>query len=210
MKKISAFLLALLGVLTLSACGKKPAEQEMNPSLPPEPPVQETQQTESVPSAPAELPQTGTQTHGAQMELTAVVEGQEEKRPATRFDGEGYSLYILDEGWWFESELDDGVPVESWEKQGLEDTELSVLRLAGTSVEEAKSIIQLDEDDYRLTEDAQGNLSGEDTMDRTTLNVRFYAGEGMTYVLRMECPTEALEGLGVWMNAMADTFQLSK
>lgn len=212
MKKITVFLLALFSALSLSACGKEtPAPEtnlpsEGNPAA--ETQQMETQQTESLPTAEVEITPSGKRE--ANVELSACLEGTEEKKPATLFTGDGYSLYILDEGWWFESELEDGVPVESWENQSLDNTELSVLRLTGKTVEEAKTIIRLDEDDYALTEDDQGNLSGEDPMDQSFLTVRFYAGDGVTYVVRTECPTGALEGLGMWLSAMAETFQLSE
>ncbi len=207
MKKVTVFLLALFSALSLSACGKETTTPD--PNLPPqENPAEETQQTETLPTAePTETPSGNEE---AALTLTASIEGQEETRTAELFTGEGYTMVVLDEGWWFESELEDGVQVDTWKRPGLEDLEMSVLYLAGSSVDDAKNIIELDEDDYKFTADEQGNLLGNDPMDMKEMNVRFFAADGGTYVLRMEYPVTVAEGLGMWMNAMADTFQLSK
>ena len=130
MKKM-IFLLALL--LALTGCGQKPATP---------PPAAETPAAE----APAETPtlSAGDRNPTAaelgreeKTELAFTVEGETELVPATLYIGQGYSIYIPDEGWRLEKWVDDGIPEDTWESIVNDDVELTVLHLGEKTLEEA-------------------------------------------------------------------------
>ena len=198
MKKL---LLCLLLALSLSGCG----------------------QTSAVPAAPESGIPAGTgQTASAEdrtptaqelgreetTDLTFLIEGTEETLPAALYIGQGYSLYIPTEGWALEHDTEDGIPVDSWESTVNDNAELRVLHLGQKTQEEARAWVTAEEDDYRLTEDQQGGLFGEDPEDRMCLDVRFHEARDQLYAVLWEYPLEAAEGFGCRLGVIADTFEL--
>ena len=201
MKKM-IFLLALL--LALTGCGQKPATP---------PPAAETPAAE----APAETPtlSAGDRNPTAaelgreeKTELALTVEGETELVPATLYIGQGYSIYIPDEGWRLEKWVDDGIPEDTWESIVNDDVELTVLHLGEKILEEAQTWVKAEEDDYQLVEDKQGGLGGTDAGDREMLEVRFHPSGSSMYAVLYKYSMEAAEGFGTRLGVMADTFQV--
>lgn len=201
MKKM-IFLLALL--LALTGCGQKPATP---------PPAAETPAAE----APAETPtlSAGDRNPTAaelgreeKTELAFTVEGETELVPATLYIGQGYSIYIPDEGWRLEKWVDDGIPEDTWESIVNDDVELTVLHLGEKTLEEAQTWVKAEEDDYQLVEDKQGGLGGTDAGDREMLEVRFHPSGSSMYAVLYKYPMEAAEGFGIRLGQIANTFQL--
>ena len=201
MKKM-IFLLALL--LALTGCGQKPATP---------PPAAETPAAE----APAETPtlSAGDRNPTAaelgreeKTELAFAVEGETELVPATLYIGQGYSIYIPDEGWRLEKWVDDGIPEDTWESIVNDDVELTVLHLGEKTLEEAQTWVKAEEDDYQLVEDKQGGLGGTDAGDREMLEVRFHPSGSSMYAVLYKYPMEAAEGFGIRLEQIANTFQL--
>ena len=200
MKKM-IFLLALL--LALTGCGQKPATP---------PPAAETPAAE----APAETPtlSAGDRNPTAaelgreeKKDLVFMVEGTEETVPVTLYIGQGYSIYIPDEGWRLEKDVEDGIPEEKWESTVNHDVELRVLYLGEKTLEQAQEWVTAEEDDYRLIEDKQGNLGGTDEKDREMLEVRFYSSGSQMYAVLYEYPMEAAEGFGARLGQIAESFE---
>lgn len=191
--RLAAVLLALLTTLSLTACGEKPQQQPENP------PVQVVRP----------MPETATQTREQNTTLTYFPEGEETSVDVSLYSGDGYSIYMPSEGWNFESELDDGLPVQTWENQLNHDVELEVVYLAGQDLKKAQSWVQAEEDDYRLTEEQGGGLTGKDAEDRELLEVRFFEAEQGTYVLMEHYPEEAAEGFGTLLGVLADTMEVT-
>ena len=196
------FLLALL--LALTGCGQKPATP---------PPAAETPAAE----APAETPtlSAGDRNPTAaelgreeKTELAFTVEGETELVPATLYIGQGYSIYIPDEGWRLEKWVDDGIPEDTWESIVNDDVELTVLHLGEKTLEEAQTWVKAEEDDYQLVEDKQGGLGGTDAGDREMLEVRFHPSGSSMYAVLYKYPMEAAEGFGIRLGQIANTFQL--
>ena len=201
MKKM-IFLLALL--LALTGCGQKPATP---------PPAAETPAAE----APAETPtlSAGDRNPTAaelgreeKTELAFTVEGETELVPATLYIGQGYSIYIPDEGWRLEKWVDGGIPEDTWESIVNDDVELTVLHLGEKTLEEAQTWVKAEEDDYQLVEDKQGGLGGTDAGDREMLEVRFHPSGSSMYAVLYKYPMEAAEGFGIRLGQIANTFQL--
>ena len=140
-------------------------------------------------------------------DLTIMVEGTEEAVPATLYIGQGYSIYIPDEDWRLEKDVDDGIPEEKWESTVNDDVELRVLHLGEKTLEEAKAWVTAEENDYRLIEDKQGGLGGTDEKDREMLEVRFYPSGSQMYAVLYEYPMEAAEGFGARLGQIAESFE---
>ena len=137
-----------------------------------------------------------------------TVEGMEEAVPATLYTGQGYFIYIPDEGWRLERDMDDSIPEDTWESTVNHDVELRVLHLGEKTLEEAKTWVTAAEDDYRLIEDKQGNLGGTDQEDREMMEVRFHPSGSQMYAVLYEYPLEAAEGFGARLSQIAETFEL--
>lgn len=206
MKATVSWMLAMLMALSLSACGSKQqpqpdAAQPVETQKPVEPAPVENQ-TPAVDQAATSREQTA--------QLVYSPEGQEESVSATLYTGDGYSIYIPDEGWMLETDYDDGMPEESWDSVRNDDVELRVLHLGDRDLKTAQALVIADEDDFQLSEDGKGGLSGVDPTDREVLEVRFHEGKGGMYVLMYHYPQEAAEGFGTLLSAMADTFEAVK
>ena len=140
-------------------------------------------------------------------DLTIMVEGTEEAVPATLYIGQGYSIYIPDEGWRLEKDMEDGVPEEEWESTVNGDVELRVLHLGEKTLEQAQEWVTAEEDNYRLIEDKQGGLGGTDAEDREVLEVRFHPAGTQMCAVAYQYPVEASEGFGARLSQIADTFE---
>lgn len=95
MKKYSLFAAALCMALALSACGQTPPAAASPGASAGTPPAASSgaasSQAQGEPAAEAG--------RDARTVLIMEVEGQTEEVPATLYEGEGYSIYIPDEGW---------------------------------------------------------------------------------------------------------------
>ena len=200
MRRLSLILTGLL-LLALSGCGQK----AQTPPPAPEAPAAET---------PTETPAGDRNPTAAELgreektELAFTVEGETELVPVTLYIGQGYSIYIPDEGWRLEKWVDDGIPEDVWESVINDDVELTVLHLGEKTLAEAQAWVKAEEDDYQLVEDKQGGLGGTDEKDREMLEVRFHTSGSTMYAVLYKYPMEAAEGFGTRLGVMADTFQV--
>lgn len=95
MKKNLLLTAALCLALALSACGQTPPADTSSDTSAGASPGASSGAASS--QAPGEaLPEPGRDAHAV---LMMEVEGQTEEVPATLYEGEGYSIYIPDEGW---------------------------------------------------------------------------------------------------------------
>ena len=200
MRRMSLILTGLL-LLALSGCGQK----AQTPPPAPEAPAAET---------PTETPAGDRNPTAAELgreektELAFTVEGETELVPVTLYIGQGYSIYIPDEGWRLEKWVDDGIPEDVWESVINDDVELTVLHLGEKTLAEAQAWVKAEEDDYQLVEDKQGGLGGTDEKAREMLEVRFHTSGSTMYAVLYKYPMEAAEGFGARLGVMADTFQI--
>ena len=200
MRRLSLILTGLL-LLALSGCGQK----AQTPPPAPEAPAAET---------PTETPAGDRNPTAAELgreektNLAFTVEGETELVPVTLYIGQGYSIYIPDEGWRLEKWVDDGIPEDVWESVINDDVELTVLHLGEKTLAEAQAWVKAEEDDYQLVEDKRGGLGGTDEKDREMLEVRFHTSGSTMYAVLYKYPMEAAEGFGTRLGVMADTFQV--
>lgn len=209
MKKL---ILILTLLLALSGCGQKtsPVVPDVPPTAP-ETVAPETAAPET--TAPAVLAEDRNPTAAElgreeKKDLVFMVEGTEEAVPATLYIGQGYSIYIPDEGWRLEKDVDDGIPEDTWESTVNHDVELRVLHLGEKTLEQAQEWVTAEEDDYRLIEDKQGGLGGTDEKNREMLEVRFYPSGSQMYAVLYEYPMEAAEGFGARLGQITETFEV--
>ena len=199
----------LLLALVLSGCGQKP---ETQPPAKEEPVAEQPAAETPAETLPAEdrNPTAAELGREEKKDLMFMVEGMEEAVPATLYIGQGYSIYIPDEGWKLEKDMDDGIPEDTWESAVNHDVELRVLHLGEKTLEEAKAWVTAAEDDYGLVEDKQGGLGGTDPEDQEMMEVRFYPAGNQMYAVLYEYPVEAAEGFGTRLGVIADTFEIMK
>ena len=204
MKKL---ILILTLLLALSGCGQKTSP--VVPDVPPTAPETAAPET-TAPAVPTEdrNPTAAELGREEKKDLVFMVEGTEETVPATLYIGQGYSIYIPDEGWRLEKDVDDGIPEDTWESTVNHDVELRVLHLGEKTLEQAKAWVTAAEDDYRLIEDKQGGLGGMDEEDREVMEVRFYPSGSQMYAVLYEYPMEAAEGFGARLAQIAETFEV--
>lgn len=198
-------IVALLLALSLTGCGGQTAPTTQTTPTPQEAAPQEEPAASTSGDRNPTAAELGRE---ERMDMVFSVEGEAEVIPATLYIGQGYSIYIPDEGWRLEKDMDDGIPEDTWESTVNGDVELRVLHLGERTLEQAKAWVTAAEDDYRLIEDKQGGLGGTDEEDREMMEVRFYPSGSQMYAVLYEYPMEAAEGFGARLEQMAGTFEL--
>ena len=193
--------IALLLALCLTGCGRQTAAPTTQTAPAP-------QEESSVETAADRNPTAAELGREERMDMAFSVEGETEMVPATLYIGQGYSLYIPDEGWRLEQDMDDGIPEDTWESTVNHDVELQVLHLGEKTLEQAQEWVTAAEDDYRLIEDKQGGMGGTDEEDREMMEVRFYPSGTQMYAVLYEYPMEAAEGFGARLAQIAGTFEV--
>jgi len=144
--------------------------------------------------------------------LHMTLEGMQEDVPATRYVGKGYSIYIPDEGWWLEKDVDDGIPEDIWESTFNDDVELKVSHYEKLGAQEARKRFAADNDDYRfenLSGGTFGNpLVGKERDGDTLCFVSAESGDD-TYIVSWQYPAGTEEGFGARLPQIADTFSVN-
>ncbi|WP_312940359.1 hypothetical protein [Oscillibacter sp.] len=173
MKKPLLLAAALCLALALSACGQNPPAAGSSGS------------SAAVSSGVASSETPGNSdsqpSRDAHTVLTMEVEGQAEEVPATLYEGEGYSIYIPDEGWVKNSgELPKGA-VDQW--VSADNSEVT-LTICGSEADE-----QWVENQKRVIEGVQ---------------------ESGAYTVYMAYPDEAAEGFGARLPVIAETFLVAE
>lgn len=141
-------------------------------------------------------------------DLRFMVEGMEELVPATLYIGQGYSIYVPNEGWRLEEDINEGIQIDTWESVINDDVELSVLHLGERTLDQAQDWIITEEEDFIFTEDEQGNLLGTDREDQKNIAVIFYSADNAMYAVQYTYPIEATEGFGTRLSVIASTFEI--
>ena len=176
MKKKLLLAAALCLALALSACGQTPPAAGSSGSSAA---VSSGSASSGTSGEPDSEP--GRDTHTV---LLTEVEGQTEEVPATLYEGEGYSIYIPDEGWTKTAgKLPKGA-ADQWESDFNPEVTLTVCpdEAAGTWVEGQQKAVVYE----------QKSEDGE---------VAF-----RTWTVYMAYPDEAAEGFGARLPVMAESF----
>ena len=151
----------------------------------------------------------------ANTELQFTVEGMTETVPAALYIGDGYSIYIPEEGWRLdERETDDGVRETVWESTVNDEAELYVLHYGvypdATLATTKSHFVQ--RSGY-VFEDLMGGDLGDPLTgtDEGGDYLGFMAAEGRdgeAYIVAWEYPAAAAEGFGVRLPQIANTFEV--
>ena len=179
MKKKLLLAAALCLALALSACGQTPPAAGSSGDTPPA-----ASSGTSSGAASSETPPASAPDSDAHAVLVMEVEGQTEEVPATLYEGEGYSIYIPDEGWVKTTgKLPKGA-ADQWVSDFNPEVTLTVCpdEAAGTWVEGQQKTVVYE----------QKSEDGE---------VVF-----RTWTVYMAYPPEAAEGFGARLPVMAESF----
>lgn len=149
-------------------------------------------------------------------ELEITVEGVSEQVPVALYIGEGYSIYIPEEGWEHEQDTEGHITEDSWESGDNDEVELRVLHYGvypDASLIETKSHFAR-ECGYVFTDLLGGDLGDPLTgVDEDGDWLGFMAAEGQggeTYVVAWEYPAGTEEGFGSRLPQIANTFEVTK
>lgn len=168
----------------------------------------------STPPKEAPAPEPSGRAETTQLEFT--VEGITEQVPAALYIGDGYSIYIPEEGWRYERDRDDNITEDTWESTANNEVELHVLRYAAypdATVSTTKA--HFAQDSGYVFEDLMGGELGDPLtgMDEDGDYLGFMAAEGLegeTFVVAWEYPARAAEGFGARLPQIASTFEITK
>lgn len=210
MKRIVALATVLLMMGGLAACGQggapaassAPAVSAPAAASPPTPAASSSAPAPAASSTPAP-----SSSRPAQGVITMMAEGLEEEIPATLYQGEGWSIYVPDEGW-TAADVDRDDREVSWDSLVGRDVEFGVKAYPEVSESEAFRWFTYDEDDYSFSELADGAATGHDDRDRETMYLRICAGAGATYLFLGEYPDEAAEGFGARLEAIGNSLEV--
>lgn len=198
---------ALLALL-LTGCGAKGTKDD--PAAQSQPPAAE-------PAAPADGQAPAAEPDRAERTVLEIsVEGETEEVLAVLFAGQGYSLYIPEEGWRYEKDVDDGVAEDIWESTVNDEVELEVSRYpaaAGAALDDvkagfAKACGYVFED--LMGGDLGDPLTGMDEDGDVLGFMAAQSADGTVYVISWEYPAEAAEGFGARLAQVANTFELTE
>ena len=126
MKRMNLLVVLLMSVL-LSACGQT--------GTPLKDPVNQMPAAEEL-----GIPATA--------ELKYVADGEVKTASSTLYRGEGYSIYIPDEGWRRDAEREGRIPVDVWEHVWDDEAEVQVWRYGSVPLREAVTDFLEEEDEY--------------------------------------------------------------
>ena len=208
MKRV--ILSGILLTLLLSGCGGTKTTAEKAPAPESQPPAAE----QTAPAGADRNPTAAELGREDRAVLEVTVEGETEEVPAALFIGQGYSLYIPEEGWRYEKDLDDGVAEDTWESILNGEVELEVRQYPASPDRglEAVKAAFVKGRDY-VFEDLMGGglgdpLAGVDEDGDFLSFMTAEGADGTVYVISWEYPAEAAEGFGARLAQIANTFQL--
>jgi len=146
----------------------------------------------------------------AHSDLTFWKDGAEVSVPANLFIGDGYSLYIPQEGWVYEQIDYHGIPADRWVCTGAagdglgqnstaEPTQLTILFRPGTDYQDIWDWVIAVNPQWNMVQNARGSLYAD------TATVNFFPAETGFIVCILETPRFGTEGLGI-LGAMWQSF----
>ncbi len=144
-----------------------PKTDPATPSVPQQTTTPAIQQTTTPVTEQTAMPEPSEPIEGADRPKTTEifynggVPAKDHLDPVTLFVGNGFSLYIADEGWEYYEEPYGGYTAQGW-KSTVDDTaRFWIVNLGQKSWEEAQQFARENEPDFDLIEDQRGGLMGE-------------------------------------------------
>ena len=134
-------------------------------------------------------------------------EGEEALAGASLYTGNGYSIYIPDEGFRKGMDFDEGILEDYWESTVNDEVEIHVASYGNVSPEKAQEHFLKENDDY-VFEDLTGKYISGKEKDGDTLWFFTETNEGNTYIVSWEYPKAAEEAFSAKLAKIAETFQV--
>lgn len=190
MNRKICLILALVLALTLAGCGGKSEKANVETS------VSQTEAAVTEPQKPARPGQT---------ELEFWGEGMKYPAPATLHAGQGYSVYIPNEGWKLTQTQNEWGWDDTWVSDYNGAVEMKVAFYSGATEADLQTAvtptpITQTENGYWLMERREADCE----------IIRLYPEEAGVYALFMRYPAEAAEGFGMQMQTIMDTFEVTQ
>ena len=146
----------------------------------------------------------------ATAELEYVADGEKKTASSTLYRGEGYSIYIPNEGWRRDAEREGGIPVDVWEHVWNDEAEVQVWRYGPVPMKEAVTDFLEEEDDYVFPQLILGSAEILDPVegmdeDGDVLKFIMRTGKEGTFIVSWKY-RDALGGAASQAEQMAKTF----
>lgn len=140
-------------------------------------------------------------------EITAEINGESKNIPVTLYEGEGYSIYIPDEGWNISPQSGEG---DYWVNTENEKVFLNIVTHPGQTPEDAREDILFFCEGFTFGEmDAKNHFSGKDSFTEQMVDVWLLETHYGTLVAWAEYSFPATEGFDSYLTAIADTIQIT-
>lgn len=200
-KEFKLMLLACAAVLLATACA---AQTTAQPQSAPASGSAPSSQAQGASSAAASEPQALARAETSVVDF--FIEGEKEAVPATLYIGDGYSLYVPDEGW----AVSKSGSAVTWLSTDNDAVGFSITKISGKSAADARS-------DYIAGsgfefEDLNGGNFGDPLLgwdeDGDALGIMSAEKGGTVYLIAWTYPEDAAEGFGARLQQIAETFEL--
>lgn len=137
-------------------------------------------------------------------EITVEISGEHQNIPVTLYEGEGYSIYIPDEGWNMNAQSDEGDYLVNAEN---EQVFLNIVESSEQTPEDARKDILFHHEGFTFGEmDAKSHFSGIDSFTGQMVDVWLLETQRGTLIVWAESATE---GFNSYLTAIADTIQIT-
>lgn len=193
MKRILSFIIMLSIALFITAC-----KQDIYP-LP-------STAVETEPTSEQIVLATEENARPQRTQLLFYQDGKETAAYASLFSAEGYSIYIFDDDWSFQSDVINGCSVITWKNISNENAKLCILKMETDELPTVQSWVKDTFSEYDFLEDNQGGLGGTNA-DEDMVDAQIELSAGMSYVVIKMYSLKDAETFGILLNVMADTLQ---
>lgn len=195
MKRILSFIIMLSIALFITAC-----KQDIYPL--PSTAVETELTSEQIDQAPGE------NARPQRTQLLFYQDGKEAAANASLFSDDGYSIYIFDDDWSYQSDVINGCSVITWKNISNENAKLCILKMETDELPTVQSWVRDTFSEYDFLEDNQGGLGGTNA-DEDMVDTQIVIADGMSYVVIKMYSMKDVETFGASLNVMADTLIVS-
>ena len=126
---------------------------------------------------------------------------------ATLFSNDEYSIYIFDDDWNHKTDIINECSVDMWQNTADETAKLLILKMDVNDLQTAQSWVRDTFSKFELLEDNRGGLGGVNA-DGRMIDAQFTLVDGKAYILIKMYTLVDAETYGVFLNVMADTFEV--
>lgn len=112
---------------------------------------------------------------------------EEHTAQAVLYVGDGYSVYIPENGWLFSETKYGGCTAQTWQSASADTAKIQIINLGEAKLQEAQTFVRENEPGYTLIEDKQGGLGGYNAENNLTLMAGFCQAGGSLFAVLWRC-----------------------